>query len=200
MRPLTLLTLLAACAHPPATPTPVASSGEAAAAAEVAPAATASEDALAPRPYTADQIRGAMPKGTEIDMRIAASGQPTLTQRMVVTASDATGCTLATTVLDHQTGKLVEDKGSATHTWTELVGHASFPAKDTTITKGEVEVPAGHFQTTVYTVLVLGEDGSRSIETYTFADTLPGPPVLFTINVGSQEVYRMTQIGRGPAG
>ena len=95
-------------------------------------------------------------------------------------------------------GALLQDEGSSRSTWAELMGHAAFPAAQTTREDASVEVPAGRFDTWLYTVEDSAEDGTPQVKRYHFARNLPGPPVLFTIEQGGAEVFRMALLERTP--
>lgn len=176
---LLLALALVACAPHPAPPAPP----------------VAEVDATVSPPVTLEQFRAAFPAGTTIRLRIATKGQPTVVQKWVWTQVDEAGCTIASSVYDEK-GELLKDEGESRTTWAELMGHATFPAAKTTKTDGAIGVPAGTFATWVYTVQAAAEDGTPQVKTYHFAQTMPGPPVLFTIQQGGEEIFRMTMIER----
>lgn len=186
-----LLLATSACASAP----PAASSGPAATppAAPVAPAATAASD-VAPKPFTAEQIRAAMPVGHEVRFRVEKAGAPPLVMQWNVIAADAASMTM-TTRLFAEDGTLVADEGQETHRWDALVEHAAFPAAATVRSEGPVEVPAGKFAGMTY--VVRGEEGGApTVTTYVFARELPGPPVSMVVEAGGAVVMRMTLLSR----
>lgn len=151
-------------------------------------------DGTAPRPFTAEQIRQAMPLGHVVRVRFEAQGAEPHEQRWEVTFADATRCTIASKIYDLR-GALVRDEGSGTSQWTELREHAAFPAAETVISSGTIEVPAGRFQTRVYRVT--SRDGLfTTVKTLHFATTLPGPPVLMTVERNGEQVMKMTLLER----
>lgn len=182
---------LMGCAAAPAPQPSPAISAEAAKPAAEAPAPTS----LAPRPFTAEQIRKAMPTGHELRFRMEAEGKPTTIEHWIVTLADDTRMVLASKTYTED-GKLVEDQGSETSTWTELVGHASFPADKTTVREGEVEVPAGKFPALIYEVRVKDEGGVETVSHFHFAKPLPGPPALLTVERQGKVVRRMILLER----
>src|SRR5215813_7004991 len=117
MRHVSLL-LLCACAHAGAPPS--------------------SEAGLAPRPFTIEQIRAAMPEGTEMRMRVEEQGKPSAVLHWRVTRSDATGLTVASELLDNE-DHLVANEGSKTSRWEELLEHASFPEAKTKRHEGMIK-------------------------------------------------------------
>lgn len=133
--------------------------------------ATAPAAAIAPRPYTPEQIRDAMPVGTDMRYRIEAAGAPATIVAYHVDAADATSVTMTDRVLSEDGAKVIAEEKSTTE-WVKLMEHATFPADATTVRDASVEVPAGRFETTEY---VVRRDGS--VVTFHFAKTLPGPPV-----------------------
>lgn len=202
MRPLLLpLLLLAACARSsvapvapvaPAAPPPAASS-------PVGPASTDAEakgpEEVVSPPVTLEQFRAAFPVGTKIRLSIAAKGKPTEEQRWTWVNADKDGCVIATTVHD-EAGKLVRDEGASPSKWTELLTHAVFPAAATERSDSSIEVPAGRFETWLFTVRGKAKDGTPVVKRYHFAKAMPGPPVLFTIENAGGEVLRMTMLER----
>lgn len=180
---LVLVLSLFACAPHPTPPAPAAGT---------APAG----DTVSP-PVTLDQFRAAFPVGTTIRLRIEAQGAPPVEQWWEWTAADAEGCTIRSEVRAPD-GTLLQDEGEGRSTWRELMGHAEFPAATTEWTESSAEVPAGRFDTWLYTVRETAEDGDPRVKRYHFARTMPGPPVLFTIEQGAEEVFRMTLIARSP--
>ena len=119
--------------------------------------------AFAPTPYTAEQLRAAMPVGHVIRVAITAGDQPPVEDRWEVVAATPEGCTITSTQGPPQTSD-----------WEELRDHAKFPAAATVITDGTVDVGAGHFATKHY--VVAQPDGS--VETFDFDVARAGPPLL----------------------
>ncbi len=149
---------------------------------------------LAPLPFTAGEIRDAMPVGTELRLRMEAHGEVTI-ETWVVTAADGDGCTITSKVFD-EAGALLEDQGAGTSTWNDLRDHARFPDATTERSESHVDVPAGSFATWLYVVRGPGDDGKETTSRYHFAKSLPGPPVSMTVEVEGQVVARMTLVER----
>ncbi len=154
-----------------------------------------STQAIAPRPFTADQIRDAMPKGQVLRFRMEGAGAAATVEEWTVVAADAEGMTLASKVFAED-GALLRDEGEARSTWIELRDHATFPAAATTRTEGELDTPLGRLATWTYEVSKPGDDGVPVVSTFVFAKTLPGPPVLLTVTRQGQVVRRMTLLAR----
>lgn len=154
------------------------------------PAAAAPAEAVAPIPFTAEQIRDAMPPGTELKLRVASPGKPTVIQHWVVLRADAETGTIASRLLD-ENGELVQDEGAQTSRWQELREHAKFPADKTTVTDATVTVPAGTFPTKLYEV----REGS-TVKKMHFAPALPGPPIDMVVEVDGKVVMHMTLLER----
>jgi hypothetical protein len=166
-----LVLALAACAH--ASPPPPSEAG------------------LAPRPFTIEQIRAAMPEGTDLRMRVEEQGKPPAVLHWRVTRSDDSGLTVSAELLDNE-GHLVANQGEKSSSWPEILGHASFPAAATKRHEGEIMVPAGTFHSIDYQVA--GEGGVTTI--YRFAKELPGPPVLMVVEKDGLVVRTMTLLSR----
>ncbi len=156
------------------------SCGGSAPATPAAPAAPAGGEntaapAIAPRPFTAEQIRAAMPAGTEIRFRVEESGKAPVVLHWRVTAADEATMTLVSRILGED-GAVIAEEPAQSSRWQELVEHATFPAARTARSEGSVEVPAGRFDTIDY-VVTDEKDGSKTVSTFRFARQLPGPPV-----------------------
>jgi hypothetical protein len=176
------LLLFLACAHKDAAV--AASPVEAAAAAQ----------AMAPTPYTAAQLRDALPVGTVVVYRRVEAGNDPYLNRMTMVSADAVGCKIANAIVDEQ-GNVVADEGETEADWEELRKHAEFPVAAVQTSEDAVDVPAGHFDTWKY--IVTEPDGT--VTTYQFARTLPGPPVRMEVRAHDTVVFSMELVSRtGP--
>lgn len=180
---LLALALALACAHAPGGASPLPPAGL---------LSISLPDGTLPRPFTAEQIRAAMPVGTQIDLRVAVGGQAPVSFRWVVSAADAETVTILSSTQGPD-GRWTPDEGDGRSRWSELVEHAAFPSKQSQRVESTVDTPLGHFDTWRYTVNGKDEAGNAQVSTYHFARTLPGPPVLYTIEQGGVEVFRMSQ-------
>lgn len=151
--------------------------------------------ALAPRLFDAADLQAGIPQGTRMRFHVTAAGTPTVEQRWEFVRADAAGTTIRSAVYGLD-GALIQDEGEAPSTWTELEAHASFPLASTAVAPSRVTVPAGTFATRLYTVDAVGPDGAAQVKRYHFATRFPGPPVLFTIEQGGEEVFRMELVER----
>lgn len=149
----------------------------------------------APRPFTAGQIRGAMPKGHVLRLRMEAAGKPTVIEVWTVVEADAETMTMATQVYGED-GALREDQGAEVAKWSELVEHAAFPAAATLRTEGEAETALGTLATITYEVTKPGDDGVPVVSRFVFAKALPGPPVLLTVTRQGIVLRKMTILER----
>jgi hypothetical protein len=149
------------------------------------------EPGLAPRPFTAEQIRAAMPAGTDLRMRVEEQGKPPAVLHWHVTAADAQGMTMSSEVLDNE-DHLIARQPPQTARWDELVHHADFPAAATRQGQSRIQVPAGMYDTTDYQVR--GEGGI--VTTYRFAKSLPGPPILMVVEKEGLIIKSMTLLSR----
>jgi hypothetical protein len=208
--PVLLILFVTACGAPAGAPEVKGapdvkgSPGAPAAAAAASPGGSASADALArgeaqegvvSPPVTLEAFRAAFPVGTKIRLSFAEKGKPVEEQRWTWVKADKEGCEIATTVHD-ASGKLLRDEGSSPATWAELLSHGRFPAAKTERSDSSIEVPAGRFETWLFTVRDVGKDGTPMVKRYHFAKSMPGPPVLFTIESAGGEVFRMTMLER----
>lgn len=157
------------------------------------PAPTEAKDAdHAPWPFTAEQIRDAMPAGTKMVYRMVPGPGAPYDEHWEVTAANADQCTITTRVVKAETGELLEDQGPSTSSWTELRDHATFLARATTISEATVTVPAGTYRTRRYTIAA--DDGSTRV--YDFAPELPGPPISLVVTKGPMTTWQMSLVSR----
>lgn len=177
--------LLLACVY---SPEPISQTGGE----DIPTIAAAPADAITSPPFTAEELRRAFPVGTTVRLRIRMSGEADREHRWQVTAADESGMTLATWMYAAD-GTLLKDEGENTSTWAELLTHAQFAAARTAREDSTVEVPAGTFDTWLYTVV---EPEKDRVSRYHFAKTLPGPPVRYTIQEGKGTVMEMELIER----
>lgn len=161
--------------------------------APAAPVAPSPE--IAAPPFSAEQIRLAMPVGTRIVLRIAVAGQAPVLEEMTVTAADEAGCTIQSRKLAAD-GTLIQDAGPSTATWAALESHAHFPARETSRSDSTITVPAGSFDTWLYVVESSQANGEE--RRMHFARALPGPPVSMEVVRGGATTMTMTMISREP--
>ena len=185
---MVLVLLALACA--PKSPEPAAAGAPAAAPVAALP------DGTLPRPFTAGQLHDALPHGSRIVLSVAAAGQPTVERRFTFVDPTDTTTTVVTEVWAD--GARVGEAERESVAWADLVEHAAFPAAAATRTDTVVDVPLGHLDAWLYTVTEVGDDGVPTVSRYWFARSLPGPPVLFTVERGGVEVMRLAQVARGP--
>jgi hypothetical protein len=158
---------------------------------EVAPAVIArirdhAADAPEPRlptPYTAAQLRAALPVGSVMVYQHTEGGTVSV-HRTEVVAADAERVTFAASADG-------EEGGRSEHTFTELRDHASFPVAGTAWADEEVTVPLGTLPTRRYTV-----QGAGQAKTFWFSPHHPGPPVKMTVEAGGVQVFEMVLVER----
>jgi hypothetical protein len=125
----------------------------------------------APTPYSANQIRDAMPEGGGRYYTLRGDSESSMVYYHFekVTAND---CSVETMHFNHE-GLTSDTKTQAHVPWTELQKHASFALEEVTITEVRLALIAGTFDCWNYTVV--GTLPGRN--EYYFAKDLPGPPV-----------------------
>lgn len=154
--------------------------------------------AIAPRPFTAEQIREAMPVGFSVRSQLEVAGRPPMVQVMRVVGSTPEQATMQVH-MESPEGELVGDVATQTETWTGLRDHATFTAADTLRTDVLVEVPAGRFEAWLYSVVTA--DVSRTVVSrFHFAKELPGPPVRYERLEDGQTTYLLTLLAYGVEG
>lgn len=148
-------------------------------------------DAVISVPVTAEQLRAAFPVGHTLRFRVREVGKPDGEHRWLVTAADERGMTLTTSV-HAEDGSLIEQE-TGTSTWDELLTHGRFPAASTVMEEATVTTPAGTFQAWKVTVVDQAKDTVKRMH---FAKSLPGPPVLLTLQEGKGTTFEMILIER----
>jgi len=151
---------------------------------------------VSPTPFTAKQIRDAMPTGSKISLRMEDEAGKVTVEEWEVTEATPETCTIAIKVFNEDGSKLIEDKGTQTSTWNELRDQAKFPEDQTVRSEGNITVPVGVHETWLYVVTTKTDDGKAMQSYYQFAKTLPGPPVQMSIMVDGKIIQKMTMVGR----
>jgi hypothetical protein len=122
-------------------------------------------DPYAPPPFSAERIREGCPAGRTLRFLDEAPGRPPSEETWTFLDCDADGCVLVVAA----DGRPAARRRA---TWEELRSHALFPAAATRVSESLASTPAGTFPGRTYTV-----NRGATVEEYTFADALPGPPV-----------------------
>jgi hypothetical protein len=180
-------------------------SGPDAATAEAATEApgTASPDADAPSaesghmpfPYTAEEIRDAMPEGFWWTTRLEFVGRGVQTTRSIVTKATEAEVWFDTYVVNAK-GETTGDPRPESATWVELRNHATFPSEFTTVTEGDVQVGERTLTCKVYLV-TQERDGVPVRDRFYFANSKPGAPVVYDSYVNEKLAFRMTLVDWG---
>lgn len=155
-------------------------------------------DGWLPTPFTADQIREAMPVGAFRDFRNTVADGAVARSHFEVIEADAEGALL--TYSERRTdGEPTRAPQQGRESWDDLRLHARFPAADTRwLGEEEVEVPAGRFLARHYEVLKVEPGRPATVWDYWFAPKLPGPPVKFTVKQGGILLVTSELTGFGP--
>ncbi len=177
MRFLPLLVLLAACSSEPAPPPP-AEPAPHAVSMLTPPEAPRVPDFLPP-PFTAEQIRDAMPVGTTLRFeRKAPDGSGF--QTWTVTGTTETHATISFQP-EAADGSSIGQPAVRTSAWTDLRDHAKFDASKTVASEQPVSAGPGAGPGRRY-VLTEPTKGGDVVSVLDFALTLPGPPIRMTVN------------------
>lgn len=148
-----------------------------------------------PTPFTAAQIRRAMPVGSEITLRV--EGPETIGMRWTVLRADADDMTMRVQI-DHD-GTWSEGS-EREHTWVSLRDHAAFSVQVAKRERVRVTCAFGTFPGWRYVVNEVDGEGSPQVVTMDFVTALPGPPVRAeTVRADGVKIV-MTQVGREPRG
>lgn len=151
---------------------------------------------IAPRPFTAEEIRQNNPPGTELLFRIEELNEPTKMRVVRFVSDDGERAFLETTTID-EAGQQSGLPETSSHAWTELRDHATFSAELTTMSETTVDVRGGSFEVWLYTVEDVDRtEGFPYITRYYFAPSAPGPPVLLEVERDGGVAYRMELVER----
>ena len=188
---LLALTYVLGCGHestPPVTPT-------ASAASSAAPAASNRAPEMAPAPYSAEQLRDANRPGTLYRFKVEASGEPTQVSVMeLTTGTSAEDAEVKNEIFD----EAGQSKGPAKidrKSWAELRKRGEFPRDVVSVEPGNIEVPAGKFDATIYTVHLPNSEVMR----FYFAKSYAGPPVLSYTERAGVRLFTSTLLERRAA-
>lgn len=166
--------LLAACGSSP--------TGPAAVPAPPTPTGAAAPDAMAPTPFTREELHANLHVGHRLEWNVTAPGHAREVQVMQFLAVDDRGAEIESSTLD-ETGHRVGDAKRGRATWEELRDHAAFPAASTEVADESVTVLAGTYDCRRYTV-----KRGATVMRFWFAKKLPGPPVKIVESEGDKAV------------
>jgi hypothetical protein len=131
---------------------------------------------MAPAPYTADQIRAANPPGTVYRYKVEGPGRPAQIRVMQFTNGGSPEKAEVRNEVYDEAGQATSPPSIDRADWDELRKHGEFPQSAlTSVEPGTIDVPAGKFDVTIYTVKA--PDGATM--RFYFAKNFAGPPVLF---------------------
>jgi len=166
-----------------------------------APAAMASsheepadEARMLPTPFTAAEIKAAMPVGLQIHWEESKNGA-TSYSRWTITAADDTTVTIKFSVHDKD-GKQLGDSVERTSAFEDLRSHALFPEQRAKREKKTVTSAVGKGDGWQYIVSSKLDDGTKEESRYTFLRSLPGAPVKTQVFRDGTLVSGMTQVKR----
>ncbi len=151
----------------------------------------ADDSGIARYPFSAEQIRDAMPVGFWTRFRMEPAGQPPSFLTTTVVAWETDHVTLSNQ-LQSAEGDTMGEPVSQEASWVELQHHATFPADATLIEDQTVETPSGSWDCWVYTVTVETPEGGVDISRYSFAKQKPGAPVRYEQSIDGERVFLMT--------
>lgn len=177
------------CAHNAADPTNAIAPTTASSPNGAPPGHAAPE--MAPAPYSSEELRAANKPGTMYRYKVEAPGQPVMINVMEFVATTAEGADIRDRILD-ESGKEKEPPKVDHAAWDELRRHGEFPRAALTVEPGSIEVPAGKFETMIYTVKAPNGETAR----FYFAKSHAGPPVLFYKERGGVRLMSSTLIER----
>lgn len=141
---------------------------------------------IAEPPYSADEIRDATRPGRRYTFRQESQGNVTYNVMEFVSVSEDS-LVMQVTQQDGER-KTIGEPATRPDSWAALESHAHFPKDHTTIEDAEVEVPAGSFACSLYTV---ADPAAGMVQRFWFANELPGAPVKVEVLVQEKVVFTM---------
>jgi len=159
--------------------------------AEAPAVAAPGEPGRFPTPFSAEQIRDAMPPGLVLELRRVAGDSRTL-ERWTVLSADAEGTEIEFATLD-PAGAVIGEPRVSRSGWVELRDHASFPAAHTSREEVVRDTALGKLDGWLYTV---EDPEAGTVSRFFFARSLPGAPVEMRVTRGEEIVAEMTQVSR----
>lgn len=126
-------------------------------------------DAMLPTPFTAAQIRDAMPVGAVFEHERQAREGAVVHTRWTVREADAEGCTIAYATVGE------DGEVERTHAWTELRDHARFEAPFTTVVDERIDSALGPLDCRRYTLRPKAPETASRV--FWFCPAMPGAPV-----------------------
>jgi hypothetical protein len=149
-----------------------------------------------PTPYTAAEIREASPPGLVVRVLHEADGEePQVTVSRFLPGDDDDSVREQWT--ETPDGRRLTPPAVRRVPWLGLQAHASFPAATTTRDEATIETPLGTLDCLRY---VAGDSDSDAVDTFWFARSLPGMPVLVERRIGFRVVERATMTSHAQEG
>lgn len=155
------------------------------------PEANRMKPGFAPTPFSAEQIRKALPRGSWIKLRNETPGGPPTEITFNFLGGTKTNAMIETSIKDDN-GVVIGKPETSGSSWKELQSHASFPETSARIKCGRIRTFKGDLDCWLYEVREGG-----TVTRYWFAKELAGPPVLLEEIRDGKLVRRMTMTGRG---
>ncbi len=157
----------------------------------IAAVGPATADDLLPYPFTAEQIRDAMPVGLVVMVENITS-QGSARQQWTVLAAGAEGLTIEYVDLSAD-GEVSGEPVSQPATWIALRDHASFPSSLAHREEASRETALGKLDGWLYTVT---DSKAGTVTELFFAKDYPGAPVHLTVTKGKEQLLLMQQLER----
>ena len=154
---------------------------------------------IAPRPFTAEQIRGATDAGRTYVYRVQQGDGAAALRTLTFTRADDVSATLHASTASTE-GEALDEPTDEELTWDQLVAHAAWPKAATEISAARVAVLAGTFDAKLYTVREVDDDGAEVVTRAWFATALPGAPVRFEQVRSGVMLFTMELVEHHPGG
>jgi hypothetical protein len=141
-----------------------------------------------PTPFSAAEIRAASIPGLTVRSLVERQGAEPVIRVVRFDSGDADGG-FGESWTEGPDGRRLTEPERHHSRWLELQAHASMPADRTTIEEESFEIPAGRFDGWRYS----RTDG-ETVDTFWFARSAPGAPLLYQSSVRGEVVFRSTAV------
>ncbi len=147
---------------------------------------------ILPFPFTAEQIRDAMPEGLVIDMVIVGPGTDgEMKQRWTVVSADEVGVEIEYSMVISDGPEPPSTTQKAT--WAELRDHATFSVDNATRERSTITTALGELEGWSY---VVNDAATGSVTEMFFADDYPGSPVEYRLRKGDEILQEVRQLAQ----
>lgn len=142
-----------------------------------------------PTPFSAEEIRDGSPAGMVSKYKMIQRGQHQRTMVTTFVGGDAENANFTSYMLS-PTGERMGEEQTASATWKELQGHASFPKENTSLEAETITTDLGTYECWKY-IVTQKFGGKEMKQIMWFAKKVPGPPVKMVQTMDGETISEM---------